>query len=379
MSIFKLPDLGEGLQEAEIVEWHVKEGDEVKVDQPLVAVETAKAIVDIPSPQGGRIEKLFVSAGDIPHVGDPLVEFAATATAKAAKPEKPADTGTVVGEMESGKGVIKEPATTVGKGAGKGGAGIKATPAVRALASRMNVDLSIVTPSGADGVITAEDIQRVAKILAEAGPLEPLRGVRRAMAHVMTLAHAEVADVTISEDADINSWGEGTDATLRLIRAIGLGCKAEPSLNAWFDSHAMGRRVREKVDLAIAVDTPEGLFVPVLRDVANRAPNDLRQALNKIKEDVKARTIPPEEMRGYTITLSNFGTFGGRYADPIVVPPTVAILGAGRMRDAVVAVDGKAVVHRIMPLSLTVDHRAVTGGEATRFLMTVIADLEKPE
>ena len=141
----------------------------------------------------------------------------------------------------------------------------------------------------------------------------------------------------------------------------------------------MGRRVRDKVDLAIAVDTEEGLFVPVLRDIVGRSPEDLREALNRIKGDVKARTIPPEEMRGYTFTLSNFGTFGGRYADPIVVPPTVAILGAGRIRDEVVPVDGKPGVHRIMPLSLTVDHRAVTGGEATRFLMAVIGDLEKAE
>ena len=231
MSIFKLPDLGEGLQEAEIVEWFVKEGDEIEVDQPLVAVETAKAIVEIPSPQSGRILKLFVDEGDIPHVDDPLVEFAAAAATESK--EEPADKGTVVGEMESGKGVIKEAATTVGKsGAAGGSSGIKATPAVRALASRLNVDLGVVTPSGPSGIITADDVQRVAKILEEAGPLEPLRGVRRAMAHVMTRSHDEVANVTICEDADIHAWSGGTDATLRLIRAIGLACKAEPSLNA---------------------------------------------------------------------------------------------------------------------------------------------------
>ena len=377
MSIFKLPDLGEGLQEAEIVEWHVKEGDEIKPDQPLLSVETAKAIVEVPSPQSGRIEKLFVDVGDIPHVGDPLVEF--SVAEEAAKEEKPADKGTVVGEMESGKGLIKEAASSIGKGAPGGGSGIKATPAVRALAHRMDVDLSVVTPSGPGGVITAEDIQRVASILKEAGPLEPLRGVRRAMAHVMTRSHDEVADVTICEDADIHAWSNGSDATQRLIRAIGIGCKVEPSLNAWYDSHAMGRRVREQVDLAIAVDTADGLFVPVLRNITERGPEELREALDRVKADVKARTIPPEELRGYPFTLSNFGSMGGRYANPIVVPPTVAILGAGRTRDMVVAADGKPAVHCIMPLSLTIDHRAVTGGEATRFLMAVIADLEKPE
>ena len=119
--------------------------------------------------------------------------------------------------------------------------------------------------------------------------------------------------------------------------------------------------------------------MPVLRNVAKRSADDLRGALEQIKADLVSRSMPPEKMRGYTITLSNFGTFGGRYADPIVVPPTVAILGAGRIRDAVLPVAGKVVIHRIMPLSLTVDHRAVTGGEAARFLMAVIKDLQKPD
>ncbi len=378
MSIFKLPDLGEGLQEAEIVEWYVKEGDEVKIDQPLVAVETAKAIVDIPSPYDGRIHKLYVSAGDIPQVGDPLVEFE-TSTRPDAETTSTEDQGAVVGQIESGKGVLTEAPAAVGQAGAAGSASIKATPAVRALAQRMKVDLSVVTPSGPDGVVTATDVQRVARILEKAGPMEPLRGVRRAMAHIMTQAHAEVADVTICDDADIHAWPEGTDATMRLIRAIAVACKAEPALNAWYDSHAIGRRVRDTIDLGIAVDTKDGLFVPVMRNIVGRNPDDLRQALNQIIKDVKARTIPPEEMRGYTIILSNFGTLGGRYADPIVVPPTVAILGAGRMRDEVVAVDGQVAVHRILPLSLTVDHRCVTGGEATRFLMAAIRDLETPD
>ncbi len=377
MSTFKLPDLGEGLQEAEIVEWYVKEGDEVKVDQPLLAVETAKAIVDVPSPENGVVAKLYVQAGDIPKVGDALVDFKSTSTS--AEKEENKDSGTVVGHMESNKGTLTEAAAKIGKSGGSNAGGIKATPAVRALAHKLAVDLSVVTPTGADGVITAKDVERAAKALADAGPLEPLRGVRRAMAHIMTQAHEEVADVTIVDDADINAWPKGTDATFRLIRAIVAGCKAEPSLNAWYDSKEMGRRLLDHIDLGVAVDTEDGLFVPVLRNVEGRTAEDLRGALNKIKDDVRTRAIPPDEMRGYTITLSNFGTFCGRYADPIVVPPTVAILGAGRMRDEVVAVDGKAVVHRIMPLSLTVDHRAVTGGEAARFLKAVMDDLSTAE
>ncbi|MFQ5936506.1 MAG: dihydrolipoamide acetyltransferase family protein [Acidiferrobacterales bacterium] len=372
MSIFKLPDLGEGLQEAEIREWHVAVGDDIKTDQPLVSVETDKAIVDIPSPQSGRVMKLNGDPGDILQVGDPLVEF----EGKAGEPaQKKSDAGTVVGRVEVGQQVVAETPT----GSGPAAVGIKAMPAVRALARRLNVDIASVAPSGPDGTVTAADVERAAKVLSELGPIEPLRGVRRAMARSMTQAHAEVAAVTVNDDADINAWNEGEDITLRLIRAIITGCKAEPVLNAWYDTHAVGRRVIKKIDLGIAVDTEDGLFVPVLHDVANRDREDLRLGLEALKRDVKARTVPPEELRGYTITLSNFGTIGGRYADPVVVPPTVAILGAGRIISEVVAVEGKPEVHRMLPLSLSFDHRAVTGGEATRFLVAAIKDLELPE
>ena len=368
MKLFKLPDLGEGLAEAEIVKWYVAVGEEVKRDQPLVSVETAKAIVDIPSPYSGRIQKLYGQPGDILHTEDPLVEFD---TGEAER----TDSGTVVGQVAVGREVVKESPSTVGRAT----LGAKATPAVRALAHRLNVDLSIVTPTGPDDMITAADVQRVARILSEVGPLEPLRGVRRSMARAMAQAHTEVVAVTLSEDADIHAWKADEDVTLRLIRALVAGVKAEPSLNAWYDSPNLGRRMLKKIDLGIAVDTPDGLFVPVLRDVGSRYSADLRKGLDAIKQAVRARKIPPEELRGYTITLSNFGTFAGRYADPVVMPPTVAILGAGRIRSEVVAAEGSPVVHRILPLSLTFDHRAVTGGEAARFLATVIKDLEMPE
>lgn len=364
MKIFKLPDLGEGLQEAEIVEWHIKAGDEVQLDQPLLAVETAKAIVEIPAPYSGRIGKLFGQPGDIVHLGAPLVGYEGAG--------EETDAGTVVGEMQVGKQVVEEAPVAVGRGT----AAIKATPAVRALAHRLEVDLTMVTPSGPDGLITAADVQRVAKLLAEVGPAEPLRGVRRAMAQNMALAHSEVASATIIDDADIHAWPLGTDVTIRLVRALVAGCRAEPALNAWYDSRAAARRVLKKIDVGIAVDTPDGLFVPVLRDVANRDAADVRRGLDRMRADVKARKIPPEELRGATITLSNFGMIAGKYAAPIVLPPTVAILGAGRIGDRVVADNGRPAVHRVLPLSLTFDHRAVTGGEAGRFLAAVIADLK---
>jgi len=391
MNIFKLPDLGEGLMEVELLEWHVAAGKDVKEDEPLLSVETAKAIVDIPSPVSGKVVRCYGAVGDILHVGDPVVEFDTTETQLSSpqpdsggegepSPVKEEDAGSVVGRVETGSQVLKEESsagTFAGAKAGGAASGVKVSPAVRALARQLEVDLSVVTPSGSGGVISSDDVQRVAKILSEVGALQPLRGVRRAMAQSMTKAAAEVVPVTVCDDADIDAWDENQDVTVRLIRALVMGCRAQPSLNAWYDSHSMGRRFIGKVDLGIALDTDDGLFVPVLRDVGNAEAGDLRARINVMKEAVQSRRIPPEELRGNTITLSNFGQFGGRYADPIVLPPTVAILGAGRLRDEVVAVGGQPAVHRIIPLSLTFDHRAVTGGEATRFLAAVMEDLNK--
>jgi pyruvate dehydrogenase E2 component (dihydrolipoamide acetyltransferase) len=258
---------------------------------------------------------------------------------------------------------------------GRATAAIKTTPAVRALARQLDVELTMVTPSGTDGVITATDVQRVAKILTEVGPAEILRGVRRAMAQNMTLAQSEVAAATVIDDADIEAWLPGADVTVRLVRALVAGCYVEPGLNAWFESRTLGRRLLKKIDVGIAVDLPDGLFVPVLRDAANRDAADLRRGLDRMRADLVARRIPPEEMRGNTITLSNFGMIGGKYSAPIVMPPTVTILSAGRIRQQVVAVTGVPAVHRVLPLSLTFDHRVVTGGEAARFLAAAIDDL----
>lgn len=370
MKIFKLPDLGEGLQDAEIVEWHVKAGDEIAADQPLVSVETAKAIVDIPSPFSGRVAKLYGEVGQLVHVGAPLAGFEGGTAG-----DGDADSGTVVGEMQVGTEVRTEAPAALAPAA-HGGPAIRATPAVRALARQLQVELELVTPSGADGVVTREDVQRAARALADAGPAEPLRGVRRAMAQNMTLAQSEVAAATVIDDAVIHAWAPATDVTIRLIRALVAGCRAEPALNAWYERHTLTRRLIPRIDVGIAVDLPDGLFVPVLRDVARRDADDLRRGLDRMRADVQARRIPAEELRGHTITLSNFGMIGGKYASPLVVPPTVAILGAGRVHEQVLAVDGAPAVRRVLPLSLSFDHRVVTGGEAARFLKAVIEDLE---
>src|SRR5215510_13071461 len=364
MRQFLLPDLGEGLEEAEIVAWHVTEGDHVVADQPLVSVETDKAVVEVPSPQSGRIARLIGAKGELVKVGAPLVEFAEGLEA---------DTGTVVGELHT-EDVRREPE---GAGEAPRAKPRQALPAVRALARKLDVDLNLVHPTGAEGTITRADVERAAKSLTEAGPAELLRGMRRAMAQRMTAAHAEVVPASVTDDANIGAWPVGEDATIRMVRAIAVACKAEPSLNAWFNALASERRLLKRVDIGIAVDTEGGLIVPVLRNVSERDARDLRVGLDRMRADAEARSIPADELRGATITLSNFGMIGGRYASLVVVPPQVAIIGAGRIGERAVVRDGQVMVGRVLPLSLTFDHRVVTGGEAARFLVALRSDLER--
>jgi pyruvate dehydrogenase E2 component (dihydrolipoamide acetyltransferase) len=356
MSTFQLPDLGEGLKEAEIVAWHVAEGDHVVADQPLVAVETDKAVVEVPSPHAGRIARLHAKAGDIVPIGAPLVDFEEEAAVAA-------DKGTVVGELAE---AVAAPPPLAEQ--------VRASPAVRRLAVELGVDLAKVQGSGPDGSITRGDVEAAASATAVAP--EPLRGVRRAMARNMARSHAVVVPATVNDEADIGAWRQDEDVTMRLIRAIVAGCQAERALNAHLLGEEEGRILHDRVDLGIATDTPDGLFVPVLRNCASRSREDLRAGLERMKADLRARKVPREELLGATISLSNFGMFGGRHAALVVVPPQVAILGAGRIREDLRVRKGAMRITRVLPLSLTFDHRAVMGGEAARFLATVIEDLE---
>jgi len=439
---FYLPDLGEGLPDATVVEWHVKVGDSIKLDAPLCSMETAKAVVDVPSPYTGKVTKLHGAPGDIIETGAALADFepdpnakqraesqetghhhgpkkteAAAAPAPAAVKADREDEGTVVGAMVSGNTVHVEQAASIG--------GVKAVPAVRALAKKLKVDLTRVRPSGADGVVTMTDVKDAAAngsaalgaapraVPASAGrhlapelpqpeatrtpvslagkPVrtappsqqasgqpEQLKGVRRNMARVMADAHAQVVPTTLVDDADLHAWIGKQDITARLIRAIVSACKSVPALNAWFDGKNLTRTLHPQVDIGIAVDTDDGLFVPALRNADVLDAAGVRAAIKRLRTQEEDRTIPASELSGYTISLSNFGMFAGRYATPVVVPPTVAIVGAGKLSHDVVAVIGGIEVHRRMPLSLTFDHRAATGGEAARFLKAMLDDLSQP-
>lgn len=366
MSIFKLPDLGEGLPDAEINQWYVKVGDEVAVDTPLVAMETAKAVVDVPSPVAGKIKELFGEKGTVIKTGEPLVAF----EGEVALPEvHEGDTGTVAGQLEVGETVMQAPTL-------KAGSGAKVVPAIRALARKLKVDIHEVTPTGPNGTITKQDVEAYANLSSQTGVVESLSSSRRMMADTMIASHQQVVDVTVVEDAILSQWPEGEDITVRVILAIQAGILKEPSLNAWYDHKTKSLRTHQNLSLGLAVDTEEGLFVPVLKDLDKTHVKEIRKAVDTLKAAVQLRAIQAEQMRGATFTLSNFGRFSGRYANPIIVPPQVAILGVGSLREQVIPVKGEMVISKVLPLSLTFDHRAVTGGEATRFLGTVIKHLE---
>ncbi len=374
MSTFKLPDLGEGLAEAEILEWHVKVGDHVRVDQPMVSVETAKAVVEVPAPYSGVVTALRGAPGDIVQTGAPLIDF---------------DSGTVVGSMPatSDEEFVEPLGTSLRRERGNGNAANgRAVPAARALAKRLNVDLKAIAGSGRGGLITLDDVLasvNPATVLrgpaATDGAAEHLRGMRRAMAHSMSLSRDQVSGSTVCDDADIHGWIAPGGYMLRLMRAMICAWRAEPALNAWYDSENLSRTLFAHIDLAIAIDTPGGLIVPVLRKIESKTLEQLRAEVAAQKQAALQRRTPPGDLRDFTLMLSNFGTLAGRYGVPIVVPPAVAILGAGKVREDAVAIAGSVRAHRRVPLSLSFDHRCITGGEACRYLAAVIADLEKPE
>jgi pyruvate dehydrogenase E2 component (dihydrolipoamide acetyltransferase) len=394
MTTFNLPDLGEGLPEAEIVSWHVAEGDSIKTDDLLVSVETAKAVVEVPSPYTGIVEKLYASAGDIVATGAPLVEFSDASAADAAPEPVAADTGeeaaTVVGNVPTGGELLQETAIAGGARRQKKGR-IKATPSVRTQAKRLGIDLAEVVATGKNGQITVADLEshaakgkvqarsRSPRPKAIAGRSDQLRGPRRAMAQSMSKFRDEVALCTLFDDADIHEWINKRNITVRILRAIVAGSVAEPGLNGFYDAETMIHETESRVDIAMAVDTEDGLIVPVIRNVEAMSLGDIRAAVDDLKQATRKRTVAPQDMVNYTFTLSNFGTMAGRYATPLMVPPTVGILGTGKLRHDVVAVMGGIEVHRRIPLSLSFDHRCITGGEAARFLAAVIQDLEMPE
>jgi len=385
---FKFPDVGEGIAEGEIVRWLVKEGDSVEEDQDLLEVETDKALLTLNSPYTGKVTQLHGKEGEIIKVGDVLTTIEAGGEQATALEAEKKDSGTVVGTLGDNEVVeVVRP--------------VQATPAVRALAKQMQIDLASVKGTGPGGRITKEDVETAAaKTAPQAGAEDaygsvekiPLRGIRRTVAKRMAEASKRVAEVTIWEDADITELEQvrakerkvaeekGVKLTYLpfLIKAVLPALKVHPYFNASLDEAAEAIILKKYFNVGIAVDTPDGLIVFVIKDADRKNILDLAKETATLAEKARHRKIDLHELKGSTFTITNYGVVGASYGTPIINYPEVAILGLGKIEDRPVVRNGQIAIRKIMPLSLAFDHRVIDGVEAGRFLGVVIQHLEDP-
>jgi pyruvate dehydrogenase E2 component (dihydrolipoamide acetyltransferase) len=405
---FKFPDIGEGLTEGEIVRWLVKEGDEVKEGDPLVEVETDKALAEIPSPKTGVILRILAKEKEIVKVGQVIVIIGEKGEVAEAVPPTRKSIG-VVGELEEAP--EEAPVLKVEKKMAFVSEHVLATPAVRALAKELGVDIHQVKGTGPEGRVLEKDVRQFAE--AQEKPLEPerkitkvkkydlygyveripLRGVRRSIAKAMVKSKYTAPHVTTIDEADVTElWKirekekraaekKGVNLTILpfIIKAVIAGLVEHPYLNATFDDETEEIILKRYYNIGFATDTSEGLMVPVVKNAKDKSILQIAQELTQLAEKARTRTIDLADLKGGTFTITNYGALGGVYGTPIINHPEVAILGIGKIRDMPVVRDGKIVIRKILPLALSFDHRVVDGGEAARFLNTVIARLEDPD
>jgi len=426
---FRLPDLGEGLTEAEIVRVLVAEGEEIKEDQAVLLVETEKAQVELPSPFGGRVAAVHVQAGQRVKVGAVLLSVGDGG--KGSVPATPA-------AAAPARAAAPAPAAAPTSPAPATGVAPAATPATRRLARELGVDLGRVRGTGPGGRISDEDVRRATGAAAAAAPgapasttasparpggasgpveaprplaapvelpplprfeqwgaveREPLRGIRRRSAEHLALAWAVIPHVTQHDQADITELetmrrrhqkrgGEGVaDLTLTvfLVKAVARALRAHPRFNASLDSSAGELVLKRYYNIGVAVDTEQGLVVPVVRGVDGKTIPELAAELGKLVTRTREGKATLEDLRGGTFTVTNTGALGGTGATPIINYPEVAILGVGRSRLTPVVRDGQIVPRLILPLSLGFDHRVIDGMEAASFTTELVGLLEAPE
>ena len=363
---FKLPDLGEGVAEGEIARWLVEVGQHVEEDDPLVEINTDKTTVEIPSPASGTVARILVGPGELVPVGTPLVhigdgEVPAPEAQAAPEPEAPA---------------AEKPAAPPSDR-------VKATPLVRRIASELGVELSLLAGTGPGGRITEEDVRRYSSFSGGPAPAQgperrmPLRGVRRQIAQHLSRSHSEVPAVTVVEECDFTalSTARGERSYLPyLLQAVVGGLNEVPELNATLDGEEIV--FWERYDLGLAVQTDEGLTVPVIRAADEKSLDELEAEARRLAEGARAGTLKPEELRGSTFTVTSAGKLGGLFATPLVNHPEVGILGLHRIGPRPVVRDGEVVVRQIGNVSVTFDHRVVDGARAAAFTLDVIARLE---
>jgi pyruvate dehydrogenase E2 component (dihydrolipoamide acetyltransferase) len=357
---FKLPDLGEGLTEGEIARWLVQEGQEIAEDDPLVEIATDKTTVEIPSPAAGVVTKIYVAEGQVVPVGTLLVVIGGNGVAPKAEPV-PTDAAP------------REPRNSLLQGEK-----VRATPLVRRLAEELGVDLSSTVGTGPQGRVTEEDVRSSAHPAApgaqRAERREPIRGVKRAMFEHLTRAHREIPPVTWVEECDF------TDADVKRLLPLTLKAVAEslaefPELNARIDD---GELVYlDRYDIGVAVQTEQGLVVPVVRACDSRSLDELDADVKRLAGAAQAGKLAPEELRGGTFTVTSAGKSAGLFTTPLVNHPQVAILGVYRIADRPVVRDGAVVVRRMGNISVTFDHRVIEGRRAADFGLAVIARLQQ--
>ena len=325
MKIFKLPDLGEGIEEAELTEWLVKEGDQIQEDDTIAIVETDKASVEVPAPHDGIIEKLFYQQNDTIKTGAHFVGFKQDSDENSKQPEQ--DAGTVVGEIKTATDhdIIDTDLLRTHDSNG-------ISPAVKALARKLGVDLGQFNQSKR---ITKEDIRKAATQVTgdvnqtlDSGFVKQSL-LRRSMAINLSQSNQQVAQVTTTEDANISAWFKQEDITYRLICAIRDAVTQEPIMNSFYNGNNFSVCQLEDLRLGIAVDTPAGLFVPVISNVNELDEISARHQIEEFKIKAEDKSFTQEDLHEPSIILSNFGSFAGKYATPMVLPPTVCIVGLG--------------------------------------------------
>ena len=352
---FKLPDLGEGLTEGEVARWLVEEGQDVAEDDPLVEIQTDKTTVEIPSPAAGKVARILVREGEVVPVGTVLVVIGEDAAA----PD--------VGEARTSVTVTRT--VTASPSAGRG----RATPLVRRIAKELGVDLAMVNGTGPNGQITEADVRGGAT--PTEGRREPLRGVRRLIAEHMARAHREVPPVTWVEECDFEQL-DLARLVPTVLKACALSLQEFPELNARLEGDAIV--YLDRYDLGVAVQTENGLVVPVVRGCDTRSVDELADDVARLAEAARAGKLQPEELRGSTFTVTSAGTLAGLFQTPIVNYPEVAILSVGRIAPRPVVRDGEVVVRRMGTIAITFDHRVIDGARASEFGLAVIRRLEDP-
>jgi len=359
---FKLPDLGEGLTEGEISRWLVSEGDEVAEDQPLVEIQTDKTTVEIPSPAAGKVARILVEEGKVVPVGTILVvigEDGAQPSAPTPPPKKDTSQSLAPGRAPAGR--------------------VRATPLVRRLAQELNVDLEQLTGTGPQGRVTEADVRAAATSEGQTlGPVsegrrEPLRGVRRLIAEHMARAHKEVPAVTWVEECDF-SRVDLKVLVPAVLKTVAETLKEFPELNARLEGDEIV--YLDRYDLGIAVQTEEGLVVPVVRGCDSASVDELAEEVKRLAEAARAGALKPEELRGSTFTVTSAGKLAGLFQTPIVNHPEVAILSIGRIAERPVVRNGELASSRTGYVSVTFDHRVVDGARAAEFGLAVIGRLE---